>query len=153
MNSGIMGVAYKKAKRYGRKVIGILPKRYKSDLKELESDEVMITQCVNQRTNLLVEHSDCLIVLPGGMATLYELLSFIEMKRCHEFDKPIIVYNETGYFDEFFDFFVKKIFGEKFTGRIAVTKKFKTAKNTNEFLDTIKDECLKALFFICIRHI
>ena len=138
MNSGIMGLAYEKAKKYDRKVIGIVPKRYKSDLKDLDCDEEILTKCVNDRTNLLVEHSDCLIVLPGGAATLYELFSFIEMKRCHDFNKPIIIYNETGFFNGIFDFINNKIFAEKFTGRAALQNKFVVANNFAEVLEVLK---------------
>ena len=139
MNSGIMGLAYSKAKKYDRRVIGIVPKIYKSDLKDLECDEEILTKCVNDRTNLMAEHADCIIVMPGGMATLYELFALIEMKRCHDFDKPIIIYNETGFFDDIFDFISNKIFAEKFTGRAALYKKFFVAHKASEVLDKLKE--------------
>ncbi len=139
MNSGIMGLAYSKAKKYERRVIGILPKIYKSDLKDLECDEEILTKCVNDRTNLMVERADCIIVLPGGMATLYELFALIEMKRCHDFDKPIIIYNETGFFDGVFYFLDEKIFAEKFTGKAVLHNKFFVANNSNEVIDYLKN--------------
>ena len=107
-------------------------------MKDLDCDEEILTKCVNDRTNLLVEHSDCLIVLPGGAATLYELFSFIEMKRCHDFNKPIIIYNETGFFNGIFDFINNKIFAEKFTGRAALQNKFVVANNFAEVLEVFK---------------
>ena len=100
MNNGIMGIAYREAKQHNRNITGIAPEIYKDDFKSLDCDTEILTQSVNERTEALVNNSDILLFLPGGIGTIYELISAIEMKRSKEFDKPIIVYNETGFFDE-----------------------------------------------------
>lgn len=115
MNSGIMGISYKTAKLNNRKVIGIAPEIYKDDFKELDCDTEILTKSVNDRTEALINNSDILLFLPGGIGTLYEIMAAIEMKRSKEFDKPIIVYNETGFFDELLQM-LDKVYAKKFTG-------------------------------------
>ena len=61
-----------------------------------------------------MNNSDVLLFLPGGVGTIYELISAIEMKRSKEFDKPIIVYNETGFFDEMMQM-LDKVYQRNFT--------------------------------------
>lgn len=100
MNSGIMGIAYELAKKYNRNIIGITPKIFKDDFKDLDCNTEILTKNITDRTSGLINNSDALIFLPGGIGTLYELMTAIEMKRSKEFDKPIIIYNETGFFNE-----------------------------------------------------
>lgn len=114
MNSGIMGIAYKVAKQNNRKVIGIAPEIYKDDFKELDCDKEILTKNVSDRTDALVNNSDILMFLPGGVGTLYELMTAIEMKRSREFDKPIILCNDTGFFDDIIQM-LDKIYAQNFT--------------------------------------
>lgn len=116
MNNGIMGIAYKTAKKYNRSVIGIAPEIYKEDFENLDCDTEILTRSVNARTEALVNNSDVLLFLPGGVGTVYELISAIEMKRSKEFDKPIIVYNETGFFDEMMQM-LDKVYQKNFTSQ------------------------------------
>ena len=109
-----MGIAYRVAKQNNRKVIGIAPEIYKEDFKELDCDKEILTKNVNDRTDELINNSDILIFLPGGIGTLYELMTAIEMKRSKEFDKPIILYNATGFFDDIIHM-LDKTYAQNFT--------------------------------------
>ena len=115
-NSGIMGVAYETAKKYKRNIIGIATEMYKEDLKKLKCDIEILTKNVNERTSELINNSDILLFLPGGIGTLDEFTTAIEMKRSKEIDKPIIIYNEQGFFDELMQM-LKKIYAENFTSQ------------------------------------
>lgn len=114
MNSGIMGIAYRIAKQNNRKVTGIAPEIYKDDFKELDCDEEILTKNVNDRTNALINNSDVLMFLPGGVGTLYELMTALEMKRSGEFDKPIVLCNDTGFFDDIIQM-LNKVYVQNFT--------------------------------------
>ena len=115
-NTRLMGLSYKIAKKNNKKVIGICPKIYKDDFSKLNCDKEIITNTVNERTTELINQSDILIFLPGGIGTIYELLSAIESKRSHEHNKPIIIYNLDNYFDKFLST-LDKIYKEKFTSQ------------------------------------
>lgn len=103
-NSGLMRIAYTTTKEIGNKVIGICPIRYKEDFKTLSCDEEIISNSTIERTNDLIKYSDVLLFLPGGIGTVSELYSSIESKRCHDHNKPIIIYNIDGFYDELLKF-------------------------------------------------
>lgn len=111
---GLMGLSHDITKSLNGKVIGITPIAYKSDLDLLDCDLELLTKSVSERTDKLIELSDAIVFLPGGIGTIYELFSVIESKRCNEFDKAVVIYNVNGYFDKLFEF-MDKIYNEKFS--------------------------------------
>lgn len=111
-SKGIMGISYRIAKKNKRKVIGISPNE--QDFLDLKCDEKIITKSVNERTDNMIEKADILLFLPGGIGTIYELFTAIEKKRNNEYDKPIYIYNETGFFDDILQI-LDKIYNEKFS--------------------------------------
>lgn len=114
-NSGLMGLAYNTTLKANGDITGICPEAYKDDFKTLKCDTEITTKSVSERTDSVISSSDALIFLPGGIGTIYELFTAIESKRCHEFDKPIVVYNSNGYFDKLLEF-MDKVYSEKFSG-------------------------------------
>lgn len=102
-NNGIMGLAYNCALTNGRKITGICPETYKDDFKSLKCDKEITTKYVSERTKKLIDESDILLFLPGGIGTYFELFCAIESKRCHEFNKPIIIFNSNGFFNKFIE--------------------------------------------------
>lgn len=114
-NSGLMGLAYNTTLKASGNIIGICPEAYKDDLKTLKCDREITTKSVSERTDSVISSSDALIFLPGGIGTIYELFTAIESKRCHEFNKPIVIYNSNGYFDKLLEF-MYKVYSEKFSG-------------------------------------
>lgn len=135
MNSGIMGVAYRVAKRNNRKVIGIAPEIYKDDFKELDCDKEILTKNVSDRTDALINNSDILMFFPGGVGTLYELMTAIEMKRSREFDKPIILCNDTGFFDDIIQM-LDKIYAQNFANP-KVRLKYNVANDDMTVMDLL----------------
>lgn len=113
-NLGIMGDSYNSALDNSRQIIGICPEAYKEDFKELKCTTEITTKTVSERTDNIINESDILLFLPGGIGTIYELFTSIESKRCHEHEKTIIIYNSLNYYDKLFSF-LDKIYGENFT--------------------------------------
>jgi len=115
-NKGIMGLSYNIAQHYNREVIGICPKAYVKDFELLECAQEITTRTIEERTTKLIEYSDAIVFLPGGIGTIYELMAVIESKRSGEFDKPVVIYNINNFFGEFLSC-LEKIYTEKFTVR------------------------------------
>ena len=113
-NQGIMGIAYEVAKENGCKITGYAPKEYKDELEKLDIDEKIVVENIEHRTNELVTKSDAIIFLPGGIGTMNEIFSAIDVKRCGELDKPIIIYNIDHYYDKLIDF-LEKLYNENFS--------------------------------------
>ncbi len=99
----------------------------------MNCDKEVLTDNISDRTRAAVLNSDALIYLPGGIGTVYELFATLELKRCHEFDKPIVLYNSCGYFDDVLAL-LDKMVNENFI--------LEEAKNlyhvSNSYEDTIK---------------
>lgn len=103
-HSGLMGVAHDITKNFGNKVIGICPSLYIKDFEELDCDKEIVSSTVGDRTESLISNSDVLLFIPGGIGAVYELFASIETKRCHEHDKPIIIYNNNGFYNKIIEF-------------------------------------------------
>ena len=112
-NSGIMGISYETAKKHNRKVIGITPKAFKDASNGLECDDLIFTNNISDRTYKVIEISDALIFLPGGIGSIYEFFSSLEFIRSNEFNKPIVIYNCNHYYDDILNM-LDKIYKEKF---------------------------------------
>ena len=95
---GLMGLSYNVAINNCSDVIGIYPEFYKSEADGLQCLGIPV-KTVSERTDKVIEQSDALIFLPGGIGTLYELFTAIESKRACEHNKPIIIYNCCGFYD------------------------------------------------------
>ena len=106
-SKGLMGLSYRIAKKNHRHVTGICPEVYKSSLDSLECDKEEITTSIIDSTNKIYKNSDVIIMLPGGFGTIYEFFTANYCKICNELDKPIILYNSCGYYDELI-FFINK---------------------------------------------
>jgi uncharacterized protein (TIGR00730 family) len=64
---------------------------------------------------LCLEISDALVALPGGCGTFEELLEAITLKRLGLFLKPIIIFNQEGYYDPMLQMLQRAV-DEKFMG-------------------------------------
>ena len=73
----------------------VLPAAYKDDLKQMDgnmaSTNVQSTEKVSQRTYEMFKLSDALVIMPGGIGTIYEFWSAVEYKRAEEFDIDIVL--------------------------------------------------------------
>ena len=102
-DNGLMGEVYAFAKKHGCKVIASGVECYKDEIIRLYKDndnvDVTIASTVNERKNNVIENSDVLIFIPGGIGTFDEMFASIESKRAGEHDKPIFIVNVNGYYD------------------------------------------------------
>ena len=136
-NSGLMGLSYNIALQSNKEVIGICPEAYKDDFKKLECTNEITTNSVGERTEKLIEFCDLIIYLPGGIGTVYEFFASIESKRCHEFNKPILIYNSNGYFDKLLDF-MEKLYKEGFSN-IKDKENYIVFNSPKEILEYVKN--------------
>ncbi len=115
-SAGLMGQLANAALAFGGAVIGIIP----HFMTEVEWQHNGLTELIKvddmrERKRLLLVDVDAVIALPGGTGTFEELLEVITLKRLGKFVKPIIIYNQNGYYDPMLAMFEKAI-EEKFMG-------------------------------------
>jgi uncharacterized protein (TIGR00730 family) len=114
--SGLMGELATSALTAGGHVIGIMP----NFMKEVEWAHTGVKEFhfvgdMHERKKKFLEISDALVALPGGCGTFEELLEAITLKRLGLFLKPIIIFNQDGYYDPMLEMLQKAV-DEKFMG-------------------------------------
>lgn len=99
-STSMMGVCYNEFEKQGRNIYAFTTEKYVEDLINLGSAKKFINETTFDMKKSMFEYSDFVVVLPGGIGTLSELLSYIEENRSNDKDIPIEIYDEgdDGYF-------------------------------------------------------
>lgn len=98
-DKGLMGITLNEFLKYSKDVEMVVPKVYEKELKGLSYKEKHITKDLTERLKKFIEISDDIVVLPGGMGMLLELLYSSETRRVGEHTSNISVINTSGFFD------------------------------------------------------
>ncbi len=100
-NSGLMGAVSSAILESGGKVIGVIP-QFMVDEGWFHPalSEMVVTDSMHTRKQTMANRSDGCIALPGGIGTLEELLEIITWKQLGLYDKPVIILNVNGYYDD-----------------------------------------------------
>lgn len=98
--AGLMGAAARGVTRGGGHVVGVVPSFLKVDgILYEHCDEIVYTETMRERKQIMDERSDAFIVTPGGIGTYEEFFEMYTLKQLGRHNKPIIVYNIGGYYD------------------------------------------------------
>jgi cytokinin riboside 5'-monophosphate phosphoribohydrolase len=112
---GLMGALAAAVQADGGKVIGVIPQALlEREVAYLQADELLVTTTLRQRKQLMDDHADAFVALPGGFGTLEELLEILTLRQLGYHDKPILLINAAGYFDPLLAQFAR-IFAEGFS--------------------------------------
>lgn len=108
--AGLMGRLNDTALSAGGTVTGIIPRFmvergwHHSGLTQLIETETM-----HERKELMAKMSDAVIALPGGCGTMEELLEIITWKQLGLYDKPIVILNTGGFYNPLIEMLGKAI--------------------------------------------
>ena len=98
---GRLGTAVHKGK--GR-VVSVIPKFFDDQgLTLAESDEVILTNDMQERRKIMWERCAGAIVLPGGLGTLEETVEFLVLNQLSLIDRPLVFANVDRYWQPFFE--------------------------------------------------
>ncbi len=103
--TGMMGAAARGVHRDGGRIIGVAPKFFDVPgvLTEL-CDELILTDTMDERKRIMETRADGFIVAPGGIGTLDEFFEALTLRSLGQLDRPIALYNISGYFGELLSF-------------------------------------------------
>ena len=99
--TGLMGVIADAFISNNGKVIGVIP-----DVDLIKSrihpklTECIFTKDMPERRTKMIDLSDMFIALPGGPGTLDELSEILDLIRLKIINKPLLIYNMDGYYDD-----------------------------------------------------
>jgi len=100
---GSMGAMADAALAAGGSVIGVIP-RFMRELEwaHHELTELQLVEDMHERKREMLRQAEAIVALPGGSGTFEELFEAITQKRLGLFTKPIIIFNQDGFYDSLF---------------------------------------------------
>jgi len=97
-DTGLMKIVAGEVKKTGGKVVGISLKVF-HHLAKKDADEMIVAEDLGHRKDLMLERSDAVAALVGGLGTLDELVHIAELKKQKHHNKPIIVLNTDNFYE------------------------------------------------------
>ena len=98
---GLMGAAARGIHEAGGHVLGIIPRFFAENDIEAASnlcDEVLETDTMRQRKQLMEENADAFLMVPGGIGTYEEFFEILTAKQLCRHNKPIAILNTNDYY-------------------------------------------------------
>ena len=103
---GLMWACAEQIKLNGGKIIGVMPEKlYNLGVHTDQCVELIVTNGIRDRKAKMDELSDAVIALPGGFGTLEELTEMIVQKQLGYNNKPIVLLNTNGFYNQLEEFF------------------------------------------------
>lgn len=96
---GLMGAVARGVLAHGGEVIGIAPRFFDEPGILYEGcTELIFTETMRERKQLMEERSDACIVLPGGIGTYEELFEMLTLKQLGRTHRAIVLLDTDGYY-------------------------------------------------------
>ncbi|AHF92360.1 putative Rossmann fold nucleotide-binding protein [Opitutaceae bacterium TAV1] len=106
--AGVMGAVALAVKAGGGRVVGVIPDfMVERELAWREADELVVVATMRERRRLMEERASAFIALPGGIGTLEELIEIMVARALNRIDKPLVLVNQDGFYDDLLRFFEK----------------------------------------------
>ena len=102
--AGLMGAVARGAHNKNGEIIGICPSFFNVDgALFTECSEMIYTETMRERKQLLEEMSDAFIITPGGIGTFDEFFEIYTLRQLGVHKKPIAIFNTNGYYNSLID--------------------------------------------------
>lgn len=101
--NGLMGAAARGFRDGGAHIIGVIPRFFEEETIEQICDfcdELIMPETMRERKQLMEDHADAFVIVPGGIGTFEEFFEILTLKQLCRHNKPIAIYNIDGYYDE-----------------------------------------------------
>ena len=99
-NVSAMGAVAAGARSRGGRTVGVIPKALvHRELADVEADELIVTDTMRQRKQVMEDRSDAFLALPGGIGTLEELFESWTAGYLGMHDKPLVLLDPEGHYD------------------------------------------------------
>ncbi len=99
---GLMGEVARSTLDHGGRVTGIIPGfLVEKEAMMRDVDEMIVTDDMHQRKQLMFDRSDAFVALPGGVGTLEELVEQLTWVQLGRHTKPVVVANIDSFWTPF----------------------------------------------------
>ncbi|HEX2213186.1 MAG TPA: TIGR00730 family Rossman fold protein [Mycobacterium sp.] len=99
-NVSAMGAVAVAARSGGAHTIGVIPKALvHREVADVDADELVVTDTMRERKQIMEERADAFIALPGGIGTLEEFFEAWTAGYLGMHDKPVVMLDPLGHYD------------------------------------------------------
>ena len=140
---GLMGEVARAALAAGGRVTGIIP--HLLDRRELALEgvtELIRTDTLRERKQLMDDRADAFVVLPGGPGTLEELMEILTLRQLGYHDRPIVLLDADGYWDPLLAQFARM--EEEHLAHGPVAALLTTARTVDDAMAALRAELARA---------
>lgn len=102
---GLMGACAIAAHQAGGEVLGVIPNFLKVRERRLDVVETIVVSSMHERKQIMFDHADSFIVLPGGIGTLEEIVELLSWRRLDLHAKPVVFYSPGGFWEPLYALF------------------------------------------------
>ena len=97
---GLMAAAADGALNAGGEVLGIIPQfMVDAGWNNPRSTHTIVTETMHERKATIVQETNAMVALPGGIGTFEELLECLTWKQLGLHSCPVVILNTDGYYD------------------------------------------------------
>lgn len=139
-NNGMMGAVARGVAEEKGDILGIIPKFFEEAGAEISFEgctEYIYTDTMGQRKELLEDKSNAFIIAPGGIGTFDEFFQALTLKQLGRHNKPMVVFNINGFYDEL-DRIMDKAIAQEFITHDC-KELYKVCSDIDEMLDYIEN--------------
>jgi uncharacterized protein (TIGR00730 family) len=102
---GLMGAIADSAMANGGYVVGVIPKSLvEYEVAHSGLSELHVVNNMHQRKQLMYDHADVFLTLPGGMGTLDEMFEVLTWTQLKYHAKQSYIFNFDGFYDSLLDY-------------------------------------------------
>lgn len=136
--NGLMGAAARGFTKGGGHIIGVVPHFFNIDgILYDKCDDMIRTETMRERKQIMEDHADAFVIVPGGVGTFDEFFEILTLKQLGRHQKPIIIYNLFGYYDKMLEF-LKVSVAENFVSDVSLGL-FEVISDERELLSYLND--------------
>ncbi|GAB4588624.1 LOG family protein [Nocardia sp. IFM 10818] len=129
----MMGAVATAARAAGATTVGVIPKKLVHlEVADTDADELIVTDTMRERKQIMDDRADAFLTLPGGVGTLEELFETWTGAYLGVHDKPVVVLDPEGHYRGLFEW-IEGLRGTGYLGREARAKVIVTAEFDEAF--------------------
>ncbi len=107
---GLMGTIADTVIQRGGEVIGVIPQKLQAlELAHTGCTELHVVNTMHERKQLMMDHADGFIAMPGGFGTLEELFEVVTWAQLNFHMKPVGILNVDGFYDDLLRFIQRAV--------------------------------------------
>lgn len=99
-NVSAMGAVAEAARAHGAHTVGVIPKALvHREVADVDATELVVTDTMRERKQIMEDRADAFISLPGGIGTLEEFFEAWTAGVLGMHDKPLVLLDPLGHYD------------------------------------------------------